>query len=345
MSTVKFVGKNKILKTDIDNIEDELIRNKIFIGENKISKTDIENIENKSVRNIILKSNIDSIENELIRNIIKSVSEMKEITLEIPKKDFFLLFYELISTIKNSSFDIEFDIEFKDIVIKLSNKNKFTTNEKEVGEYLISLNLDNQNKKYKLFQTKKIKELELGIHIVKTINRSMKYFSYSDKKVKKGLSEEDILNGDSFYDCNIPEDKEGYKLVEVSDDIWKYNKIVETFIEEEVPLKEIKINLNKLNNNRCHYLKWVITEDLSIRYFILFESQKDKVNKFYIKSHSTKEYSVVSKELAEVMLKELGCKNFLEIISYKKGNDYVKEILDGETKELISNIKEDNNIS
>ena len=28
-----------------------------------------------------------------------------------------------------------------------------------------------------------------------------------------------------FYDCNIPDDKEGFQLVEVSEDIWKYEAI------------------------------------------------------------------------------------------------------------------------
>jgi len=28
-----------------------------------------------------------------------------------------------------------------------------------------------------------------------------------------------------FYDCNIPDEKEGFELVEVSEDIWKYDSI------------------------------------------------------------------------------------------------------------------------
>lgn len=29
-----------------------------------------------------------------------------------------------------------------------------------------------------------------------------------------------------FYDCNLPDEKEGHKLIELSDDIYKYEKIV-----------------------------------------------------------------------------------------------------------------------
>ena len=30
----------------------------------------------------------------------------------------------------------------------------------------------------------------------------------------------------SFYDCNLPKEIDGYKLIELSDDIYKYEKIV-----------------------------------------------------------------------------------------------------------------------
>jgi len=30
-----------------------------------------------------------------------------------------------------------------------------------------------------------------------------------------------------FYDCNIPDEKEGYRLIEVSEDIWEYKAILD----------------------------------------------------------------------------------------------------------------------
>lgn len=36
-----------------------------------------------------------------------------------------------------------------------------------------------------------------------------------------------LLSEQVFYDCNLPEEIEGYELIEVSDDIYKYKKIID----------------------------------------------------------------------------------------------------------------------
>lgn len=44
------------------------------------------------------------------------------------------------------------------------------------------------------------------------------------------MENEILLSGQVFYDCNLPGEIEGYKLIEVSDDIYKYKKINKKFL-------------------------------------------------------------------------------------------------------------------
>ncbi len=44
------------------------------------------------------------------------------------------------------------------------------------------------------------------------------------------MENEILLSGQVFYDCNLPEEIEGYKLIGVSDDIYKYKKINKKFL-------------------------------------------------------------------------------------------------------------------
>ena len=44
------------------------------------------------------------------------------------------------------------------------------------------------------------------------------------------MENEILLSEQVFYDCNLPEEIEGYKLIEVSDDIYKYKKINKKFL-------------------------------------------------------------------------------------------------------------------
>jgi len=39
------------------------------------------------------------------------------------------------------------------------------------------------------------------------------------------MSNKNLLDGNTFYDCNTPDKVEGYDLIEYSDDVYKYKKI------------------------------------------------------------------------------------------------------------------------
>jgi hypothetical protein len=133
-------------------------------------------------------------------------------------------------------------------------------------------------------------------------------FYKSLKRISKNVIEK------AFYDCNLPEEKEGYQLIELSEDIYKYKKI---YNEQ---------NINKIINNkhRTHYLKWKYNEDISIRYFITFEDKKEYEGKFFIKSHNEKEYILLTKKQAHIMINQLKCETPEEIIGVMKDNKYHK---------------------
>jgi len=141
-----------------------------------------------------------------------------------------------------------------------------------------------------------LKEFELGTSFFSHLARSNKPISL-----------------EPFYTPNVPEDKEGYVLKEVSEDFYKYEK------------KYVYQKLNKnIKSNRTHYLKWKYNEDISIRYFFLFEDRKQLEGNYYIKSHSKKEYILLTEKQAELMINQLHCSEVEEIIGIISNGNYKK---------------------
>ena len=51
------------------------------------------------------------------------------------------------------------------------------------------------------------------------------------------------------------------------------------------------------------YLKWNLTNDLSIRYFYKFQDKPEFENKWVLKSHKDKKYEIINREIAEMLFK------------------------------------------
>jgi hypothetical protein len=81
----------------------------------------------------------------------------------------------------------------------------------------------------------------------------------------------------------------------------EYENVDEVLDENEtfkVKLIEKKIPIiYKPNFKICHYLIWNINENLSLRYYFTFETQKGKENKFYLKSHDPKGYEEITDKI------------------------------------------------
>jgi hypothetical protein len=58
--------------------------------------------------------------------------------------------------------------------------------------------------------------------------------------------------------------------------------------------------MNKPNYAKCnaqHYIKWNITDDLSLRFYFTFQDRKNFENKYFLKSHSKKEYIEINSNI------------------------------------------------
>jgi len=103
-----------------------------------------------------------------------------------------------------------------------------------------------------------------------------------------------------------------------------------------------KIELRSLiGEHNTHYLKWNISDDLSIRYFYMFNDKRAMEGKFFIKSHKNKEYSEISKEIAYIMIKDLKLQK-QEIIGKQFRNKFIKlnidDLLKNEYNKMLNKI-------
>lgn len=97
-------------------------------------------------------------------------------------------------------------------------------------------------------------------------------------------------------------------------------------ISEKIPEPEVddtfSINLQRLDSiskksNHIHYIKFKLTDNLSIRYFYNFETRPELINKFALKNHKHKEVREISEETAKEMIKSFVTEKFEEIIGYQ----------------------------
>ena len=82
-------------------------------------------------------------------------------------------------------------------------------------------------------------------------------------------------------------------------------------------------------HGRTHYYKFTLDfcEDYSIRFFLEFSDRKDYEQNWYLKSHKLKEHTLLTKEMAEDLIKK-SCTTFVEeIIGRRSGKKYEKIVV------------------
>jgi hypothetical protein len=78
------------------------------------------------------------------------------------------------------------------------------------------------------------------------------------------------------------------------------------------------------NSGSQHYIKWDITEDLSLRYYFEFQDRPQYINQYVLKTHSTKNYQLIESNQISNELKKLSS-NHIEIIGRRiNKTEYVK---------------------
>lgn len=84
--------------------------------------------------------------------------------------------------------------------------------------------------------------------------------------------------------------------------------------------------MNKLNYAKCnaqHYIKWNITEDLSLRFYFTFQDRKDFENRYFLKSHAKKDYIEIN---SNIIVEELIKTSFssIEVFGRLEHGQYIK---------------------
>ena len=57
-----------------------------------------------------------------------------------------------------------------------------------------------------------------------------------------------------------------------------------------------------INKNRTHYLKWVLTDDISVRYHYLHQNNRELEGQFILKIHSKSSYQLIDRSFAKQCL-------------------------------------------
>ena len=82
-------------------------------------------------------------------------------------------------------------------------------------------------------------------------------------------------------------------------------------------------------HGRTHYYKFTLDfcEGYSIRFFLEFSDRKDYEQNWYLKSHKLKEHTLLTKEMAEDLIRK-SCTTFVEeIIGRRSGKKYEKIVV------------------
>lgn len=78
-----------------------------------------------------------------------------------------------------------------------------------------------------------------------------------------------------------------------------------------------------LKQGAQYYTKWEITDDLSLRYYYLFQDRKGYEGKYYLKSHKKKDYvEIDSLKIVEELIKS--SKSTIDILGKQVQNQYIK---------------------
>lgn len=126
-----------------------------------------------------------------------------------------------------------------------------------------------------------------------------------------------------------------YKILDLSEiEIFEETpEIVEQPSEQEIINKTKEYNsklipqCNFQKSHHIHYIKFPLTENLSIRYFFSFQNQPEKVGKFYMKNHKEKTYSEIDIETVKELLSNFCKEKGVEIIGRRVGKNYRKVII------------------
>lgn len=98
--------------------------------------------------------------------------------------------------------------------------------------------------------------------------------------------------------------------------------------------RNLTINDVTTRSHQTHYLKWNITDNLSVRYHYSFIDNPEFVNKFILKDHANRSTAIITKDMAIELIGNI--RWAIEIIGYKTSNGYSKYIINNGQLQIIS---------
>lgn len=157
--------------------------------------------------------------------------------------------------------------------------------------------------------------------VIFLVNDDLNLFSNKMKDIKPFLAkQEDIVSGGIFYSSSQPADKPG-KVI-------KEHAISGIFSYQDKYSKGIDFSLKFIKKkHRTNYLKWSLSNDMSIRYFITFEDDRAKEGNFFMKSHNDKLYISLSSDEAEKLIQELAREKAIGIMGWLNTQSQYKKII------------------
>jgi len=130
---------------------------------------------------------------------------------------------------------------------------------------------------------------------------------------------------------STPEEFENDFTDEADDNIFPENDVFDPQEEDQInsSLGELyDFDLQELikYSNRTHYLKWVLHNDISVRYHEVFQDKPELVGKYILKDHETNTFQVLSNKMARAIIDGGNTKDYTEIYGYLQNKEYHKLI-------------------
>ena len=179
----------------------------------------------------------------------------------------------------------------------------------------------------------RIIEVSIKRHICDGLEK--KEYHYRDYGISEDAIEEYLTDESGNDLTNLLHPANCELLPELkSEQEFKLKPLAEILEEESKPKATENYNnsiikhLSKMQH-RTHYYKFQLEfdNDYSIRYYLEFESRPECVGNYYLKSHSKNEYSLLSKEMAEDLIRKLCKIEAEEIIGRRSGKKYEKIVV------------------
>ena len=88
-----------------------------------------------------------------------------------------------------------------------------------------------------------------------------------------------------------------------------------------------------------HYMKWNLTPDLSLRFYFCFQDRREYENKYFLKTHSNKQYQLIE---SDIIIQELIKTSFSvqEIFGRRTKTGYTKFISEGDNLDSLTRFLE-----